>query len=80
MKNFYESIKKHKKIKRAKTANRNFTEGKTQMVRKYNVRCSTTILIKEIKIKTPKSYRFTPLDQQKLKRLSISSFVEEVEQ
>lgn len=76
------SIKKTKKIKikRAKTPNRNFTEGNTQMVHKYNVRCSTTILIKEMKIKTPMSYHFISLDQQKLKRLSISSFAEGVEQ
>lgn len=83
MKNLYESIKKSKrknKIKRAKTPNKNFTKGKTQMVHKYNVRCSTSILIKEMKIKTPMRYHFIPLDQQKLKRLSISSFAEEVEQ
>lgn len=49
------------------------------MARKHNESCPTTILIREMKIKTPRWYHFAP-QTDKLKKPLIRSLAEEVEQ
>ena len=63
----------------AKELNRHFSKEDIQMASKHMKRCSTSLIIREIQIKTTKRYHFTPLRMAVIKSLHAINAGEGVE-